>query len=208
MTCRTCKHLRIPLDNSGRRHPRKNVTYFCGFAVPLPTNLPASVTRYYSFHWPPAKKNMGPDEGEGCPSYEPLVAKPAPIEVQSPTPPSSEATVAKLMAAILFFGRQSFSHPPCKPENCVDRNRCKKWMCQRVRDALDENSASELLAAAEAVIGHTYSIKWTLIPALEKAGKKALAEETKSLEEKIRRLGRAIGRRDSDASETCTKGGE
>lgn len=69
VSCRYCQHLAVPPDKAGRIIPRKGKSYQC--TAPLPTpNLPAAVLQAFDFRWPPGRKYMSPDEGEGCATFE------------------------------------------------------------------------------------------------------------------------------------------
>ncbi len=69
MTCRTCKFLDAPADSRGRVIPRAAMAYRCLYQVPADHGLPHSVTGSYNFRWPPSKRSMSPDDGEGCPQH-------------------------------------------------------------------------------------------------------------------------------------------
>lgn len=71
MTCKTCRHLEVPLDAAGRRRVRSDYGYACLAVVPIPKNLPDSVRTIHGlFTWPPPKKFMQGSEGENCPAWE------------------------------------------------------------------------------------------------------------------------------------------
>jgi hypothetical protein len=69
VTCRTCKFLNVAPDSRGRIIPRANIGYRCLYEVSIEHGLPASVTGAYNFRWPPSKKSMVPNDGEGCPQH-------------------------------------------------------------------------------------------------------------------------------------------
>lgn len=69
MACRDCEFLRVLPDKDGKRRPRRERAYTCTVEVPLP-KLPMSVISYFSFGWPPEKKYMSPDDGDGCVFYK------------------------------------------------------------------------------------------------------------------------------------------
>jgi hypothetical protein len=69
VTCRTCKFLDVLPDSRGRIIPRANKGYRCLYPIPADHALPASVTIYFRFQWPPTKSSMAPDDGEGCPQH-------------------------------------------------------------------------------------------------------------------------------------------
>lgn len=80
-TCRTCKHLKVNPDADGKRRPRKNFSYVCNAEVPdIETitailKLPKSVCLSFratwgATEWPPLRRRMEPDEGEGCLRWE------------------------------------------------------------------------------------------------------------------------------------------
>lgn len=64
-TCRTCCHLAVTPDQSGKQVPRRHRVYPCEAPVPdIRATLPVSV-RPFALE----KKWMEPDDGEGCPAY-------------------------------------------------------------------------------------------------------------------------------------------
>ena len=69
MTCRTCKFLGVAPNRAGKRVPRSDKIYRCLVDVPVPI-VPASVTGYYNWKWPPTKSAMVPDDGADCPLWE------------------------------------------------------------------------------------------------------------------------------------------
>lgn len=74
MTCRTCKFLEVPPNAAGKKVPRKGNVYRCLSPVPRTAWLmPTSVTKTYSYREPDEKSKtmMEPDDGDGCPLYEP-----------------------------------------------------------------------------------------------------------------------------------------
>jgi hypothetical protein len=68
MTCKKCRFLDVAPDALGRRKPRRDKMYRCTAPVEEPS-LPQSVTKAYGYKWPPSRKFMGPDDGDGCPSF-------------------------------------------------------------------------------------------------------------------------------------------
>lgn len=74
MTCRTCKFLEVPASAAGKIIPRKGNVYYCLSPVPKTAHLlPASITEAYGYREPTERdrRRMAPDEGTGCPLYEP-----------------------------------------------------------------------------------------------------------------------------------------
>lgn len=71
MSCKNCIWLIVPPSKSGRRLPRKDGAYKCDVTIPEAI-LPASVRTHYGFMWPPAKRWMSADDGDGCQLFEPL----------------------------------------------------------------------------------------------------------------------------------------
>jgi hypothetical protein len=70
--CKTCAHLKVAPDAAGRIVVRRGNVYACTVPAPQPL-LPACITDSYAFRWPPIRKHMRGDDGEGCPSWEPRV---------------------------------------------------------------------------------------------------------------------------------------
>jgi hypothetical protein len=66
MTCKTCKHLDVPLDSLGRRVVRQR-TYRC--LVPWPS--PPHVADCFSYS-NPTRRYMAGDDGANCPAHEPI----------------------------------------------------------------------------------------------------------------------------------------
>lgn len=71
MSCRTCKHLSVPLNKAGKKVIRKNDTYQCIVTIPA-ILLPDSITKSYGFQDPAkaSRRFMSPDEGTRCPFHE------------------------------------------------------------------------------------------------------------------------------------------
>lgn len=72
-SCRRCKFLDVPPNSAGKKIARKWSVYECTWNVE-PMDLPASITRYHSFRWPPSRMHMGPNDGEDCPCFVSLTA--------------------------------------------------------------------------------------------------------------------------------------
>ena len=68
--CKTCKHLKVEPDKSGRRVVRAANAYICTFRPPMPL-MPDSITKAYGFHWPPDHRFMQGNEGRECQTWEP-----------------------------------------------------------------------------------------------------------------------------------------
>lgn len=65
-SCRTCRHMVVPLTATGKRRVSKNGAYVCDVPIPdLP--LPDSVTRGYGFGI--SKSRVIPEWGETCPLW-------------------------------------------------------------------------------------------------------------------------------------------
>lgn len=65
-SCRTCRHMDVPLTASGQRRVYKDGAYVCNVPIPeLP--LPDSVTRAYGFRI--SKSHVIPEWGGTCPLW-------------------------------------------------------------------------------------------------------------------------------------------
>lgn len=65
-SCRTCRHMVVPLTATGKRRVYKGVAYVCNVPIPeLP--LPDSVTRAYDFSI--RKCRVFPEWGGTCPLW-------------------------------------------------------------------------------------------------------------------------------------------
>jgi hypothetical protein len=69
MSCKQCAHLDVPLTKDGRRVVRPRAAYQCGAPTPPLPVLPASMTLYHYFRWPPSRRFMCGKEGDGCPTF-------------------------------------------------------------------------------------------------------------------------------------------
>lgn len=68
-SCRTCRHLVVPLNRAGKRVPRRNDAYKCQAPIADLPPLPDSVTLRVT--WPPRNRMwMVPEDGENCPTYQ------------------------------------------------------------------------------------------------------------------------------------------
>lgn len=65
-----CKHLAITPDADGKVRFRANSVHQCKVPLPALPALPASITKHYSFTWPPLRSFVGRVECEGCPLWE------------------------------------------------------------------------------------------------------------------------------------------
>ncbi len=73
MAANRCRHLEVQPDADGTVRVRKNYAYKCRFPIPE-YPLPASVTRYYDFRWPPLKSQVLVGEHCSiCPCFEQVV---------------------------------------------------------------------------------------------------------------------------------------
>jgi hypothetical protein len=69
MAASKCIHLEVTPDADGKVRVRKNYAYKCSYPVPE-YPLPASITRYYDFKWPPLKSQVLVDEHcAKCPCF-------------------------------------------------------------------------------------------------------------------------------------------
>lgn len=64
-----CEFAEVTPDKSGRLTMRKDVMYSCLFPVPEPV-LPASITEFYGFRWPPLRRRICKEDCAGCPCWK------------------------------------------------------------------------------------------------------------------------------------------
>jgi hypothetical protein len=69
MTCRNCQFLDVPLNAAGKRIAIKTKSYRCMVVMEQP-KFPESITRHYSFRWPPMRSMMEPNDGAECPTWQ------------------------------------------------------------------------------------------------------------------------------------------
>lgn len=67
-TCRDCAFIDAPRDRLGRVNLRTGYAYKCTVPVEPPV-LPASVTDYPSFRWPPPRSHVTVDRLHDCPLH-------------------------------------------------------------------------------------------------------------------------------------------
>jgi|GEM_PF-5818919 len=75
MAYKKCRYLIVEPSESGRVLVRKDWAYRCDAEVDLP-DLPASITRHYSFSWPPSRSFVTKDDCAKCPMYAPQATTP------------------------------------------------------------------------------------------------------------------------------------
>lgn len=69
-SCKTCKHLDVPLTATGRRVVGKYNTYPCKAPAPELPAMPECVSTHYTWQKVPQRRRMSGGEGAYCPSWE------------------------------------------------------------------------------------------------------------------------------------------